>query len=139
VTLIETRGEGGYAICPPSNGYEPIQGELTQLPRITKEERDFLIRTARLFHAISNDADTPLLHSDKTTGAETDRLRPGDDFNQRGWWVWGGFGGDADGFGGDLGKSIKQSSKQAIKQAIKQTRLSSPCFTGKKAWEQKAL
>ena len=49
LTLIETRGEGGYAVAPPTPGYELIQGSLTNLPTISADERSYLIATARQF------------------------------------------------------------------------------------------
>ena len=45
--MIETRGEGGYFLCAPSPGYELKRGDISQLPVISKEDRDYLIETAR--------------------------------------------------------------------------------------------
>lgn len=45
--LIETRGEGGYFLCAPSPGYELKRGDISRLPVISKEDRDYLIETAR--------------------------------------------------------------------------------------------
>lgn len=42
-TLIETRGEGGYALCPPSPGYEMVSGELLNVADISPAERQLLI------------------------------------------------------------------------------------------------
>jgi hypothetical protein len=89
-TLIETRGEGGYALAPGSpptchetgRTYNHIAGpRLTDLADITAQEREILIAAARSF--------------DLATAAKTKRpadasseghvnLRPGDDFDQRG-------------------------------------------------------
>ncbi len=49
---IETRGEGGYAVVPPSlhpsgNYYEIISGNLTNVPTITQDRADALIKAAR--------------------------------------------------------------------------------------------
>ncbi|MBV7328401.1 bifunctional DNA primase/polymerase [Chloroflexi bacterium TSY] len=49
---IETRGEGGYALLPPSlhpsgNYYEMIRGDFANIPLIEPTEADFLIQTAR--------------------------------------------------------------------------------------------
>lgn len=44
---IETRAEGGYAICAPTPDYVLIQGNWLSLPVITKEERDVLIGVAQ--------------------------------------------------------------------------------------------
>jgi len=54
-TMIETRGEGGYALIPPSPAwchpdhkeYVLWQGDLTAIPTITADERDILLNCAR--------------------------------------------------------------------------------------------
>ena len=40
--LIETRGEGGYVVAPPTPNYKSIQGSYSSIPDITTEERDTL-------------------------------------------------------------------------------------------------
>jgi hypothetical protein len=86
-TLVETRGEGGYALapgCPPDcheSGrlYEHACGPLiTNLSDITAEERELLIRCARYFDRQRREQDR--LPSN-TNGCD---LRPGDDFDRRG-------------------------------------------------------
>jgi hypothetical protein len=47
ITLIETRGEGGYFLACPSPGYLKIQGTLRELPEITPQERQTLINAAQ--------------------------------------------------------------------------------------------
>lgn len=88
VTIIEQRGERAYALCPPSPNYQMIQGDLLAIPTITKEERDFLIQTAKSFHVISPNDKQPAqdvgLSPTITTTQPSDELRPGDDYNQRG-------------------------------------------------------
>lgn len=49
-TLIETRGEGGYALVMPSPGYLVLQGSLTATPIITAAERELLFAAARAFN-----------------------------------------------------------------------------------------
>ena len=44
---IETKGEGGYFLCYPSNGYNLQQGKFSQLPTITAGERNILISAAK--------------------------------------------------------------------------------------------
>jgi hypothetical protein len=44
---IETRGEGGLAVCPPTPGYTVHQNR--EIPTITRAERDALIQIARQF------------------------------------------------------------------------------------------
>ena len=47
-TFIETRGEGGQALEPPSLNYSRLQGDLTQIPFIEDEIRDTFFRIARV-------------------------------------------------------------------------------------------
>lgn len=48
--LIETRGEGGYALVAPSPRYKLLQGDLHAIPTITLEEREVLFAAARACH-----------------------------------------------------------------------------------------
>lgn len=48
--LIETRGQGGYVVAPPSVGYKIIQGD--KIPVITPEQRDMLLELARTYNQI---------------------------------------------------------------------------------------
>jgi hypothetical protein len=41
--LLETRGNGGYALIAPSQGYKILQGSYTDLPVLTLEERDLIM------------------------------------------------------------------------------------------------
>lgn len=45
--LIETRGEGGYVVAPPTPNYKSIQGDYNSIPDITPEERDTLFSICR--------------------------------------------------------------------------------------------
>jgi hypothetical protein len=57
--MIETRGEGGYTVIPPSPAwchpdhklYELRQGDLAHIPTITEDERAILLNGARVLHA----------------------------------------------------------------------------------------
>jgi hypothetical protein len=81
-TLIETRGEGGYVLAPPSAGYEMQQGRLTALPLLEAPERTLLLDTARAFSR------QPVVTSPRPRSAPRSLLgagsRPGDDYNRRG-------------------------------------------------------
>lgn len=48
-TLIETRGDGGYIRCHPSEGYEIIYGSLDNIQLIEDWERNALITGAKMF------------------------------------------------------------------------------------------
>lgn len=73
--LIETRGEGGYVIAPPTEGYTNIQGK--NIPIVTIDERDILLSTARKFNKIIEEVKQPNLPNNN------DKLTVWDDFNQR--------------------------------------------------------
>ena len=47
--LIETRGEGGYVIAPPSPGYSIDQGSFTDIPLIAEAEREVILGIAKSF------------------------------------------------------------------------------------------
>lgn len=92
ITLIETRGEGGYAVAPGSPAschekclpYRHVAGpEIIQTPTITPEERKVLLAAARSFNLwIPSVVD----HVPTTPIPAGDRTRPGDDFNDRASW-----------------------------------------------------
>ena len=86
--LIESKGEGGYALCPPSKGYELIQGDLTQIPIFPIGVHELLVSIAKSFHtAIESKARvTSSPHESKTKATDAGGLKPGDDYNQRGDW-----------------------------------------------------
>lgn len=45
--ILETRGEGGYVVAPPTPKYKSIQGSYSSIPDITPEERDTLLSICR--------------------------------------------------------------------------------------------
>lgn len=87
LTLVETRGEGGYALAPGTPGACHSTGgtceyhsrpRLEDLPAISVEEREILIRCARSF-------DFCIEASSKEPRGPADRgLTPGDDYDLRG-------------------------------------------------------
>ena len=79
-TLIETRGEGGYAIVPPSEGYTAKKGELHQVRLVTPSQRGLLLSVARSFDEM------PAASTAQRTQQQTSTTRPGDDYNGRGDW-----------------------------------------------------
>lgn len=86
--LIETRGEGGYILVYPSEGYKFIQGNPLKVETITPEEREMLFECARVFHEAAPVVQAPAAPVQSTaytptpthTAAGSD-VRPGDDFN----------------------------------------------------------
>lgn len=91
--LFETRGQGGGAIEPPSNGkvhpsggrYTQVRGGFSTIVTISPDERHDLLNLARTFDQMPADPPRePRGRTVKTSGrtVKTD-LRPGDDFNAR--------------------------------------------------------
>jgi P4 family phage/plasmid primase-like protien len=81
--LIETRGEGGYGLCPPSAGYTLLQGDAVNLPIITKAERELLHTIAREFTEGAPRAEQPAGTSGSAARAQQEGERPGDTYNRR--------------------------------------------------------
>jgi hypothetical protein len=76
-TLVETKGEGGIILCAPSPGYVLQQGRFEELPVITANEREVLIRCAMSFNERLKMAPPPKI-------APSSNGRPGDDFCRHG-------------------------------------------------------
>jgi putative DNA primase/helicase len=90
--LIETRGEGGYVLAPPSHpschplgkAYVHADGPLlTEIPTISAEERTTLLETARSFNRAPKKVIGP---GEKGNPEKTGEEAPGDDFNARATW-----------------------------------------------------
>lgn len=75
--LFETRGEGGYVLIEPSDGYVVVQGSLKNVPNITAEERKCLMDAAKSFNAYTkqqsqrviqetSDSDSPFQQYNRT-------------------------------------------------------------------------
>ena len=78
--LIETRGEGGYVIAPPTPGYTYLQGGPGKIATVTPEEREGLLSIARSFNEIPEDKPR-----ERTTSTHSSSgLSPFEDYNQRG-------------------------------------------------------
>jgi len=74
--LIETRGEGGYVIAPPSDGYTIIQGQ--DIPIISLNDREVLLTCARSFNQVIEEVKMPVSNEAITYG-----LKPWEDYNNR--------------------------------------------------------
>jgi hypothetical protein len=77
--LLETRGEGGYIMCFPSNGYELVHGDYYSISEITPEERDVLHGIARQMNEVYEEAIAPKYKPEKRGG-----LSSFEDYNERG-------------------------------------------------------
>lgn len=69
--VIETRGEGGYFVSAPTNGYKWVRNSIDDIPTITPEERNRMIEVAKSFNTWYE------LHKEY----HEEQSRPGDVFN----------------------------------------------------------
>jgi hypothetical protein len=97
-TIIETRGEGGYALIHPSPGYDMIQGNFAAIQHITDEQRNIIIEIARSFNEFFEED-----HQHITTVYADEATKPGSAFNEKGdiqqtlkqaGWTFVGYSGD---------------------------------------------
>jgi len=80
-TYIETRGEGGYFLAYPSPGYRIKQNRFSQVPNISKQEREILIESAKALNKFMPE------HRGGVKAVKdrsSNELTPGDDFDDRG-------------------------------------------------------
>ena len=80
LVLIETRGEGGYVVAPPSPGYEWIHNDHSTIPTITPTDRDFILNVCKSFNEY---LDAPQL-KEREDVEKSFGLSPIDDYNIRG-------------------------------------------------------
>lgn len=71
--IFETRGEGGYFVAAPTEGYKVVKNDILVIPKITIEERSELISVARSFNKWTNIVKTEYEQTDK----------PGDYYNSQ--------------------------------------------------------
>lgn len=76
--LIETRGVGGYIVAYPTPGYEIQWGKMSDIPRITPDQRLSLIRAAKMFDELPTLARVPV---PQINGMASGEITPWDDFN----------------------------------------------------------
>lgn len=77
--LIETRGQGGYVVAPPSDGYKITRG--ASIPAITPDQRDILIELARSYNEVVEPPKREYIINNTTKEFFT---TPWDDYNSRG-------------------------------------------------------
>lgn len=80
MVLIETRGEGGYVVAPPTSGYVWENGNHTNIETLSIEERDELFDICRSFNEYLEEPARPEQNIIPTSNG----LSPVDDYNQRG-------------------------------------------------------
>lgn len=77
--LIETRGEAGYVIAPPTEGYEKITDN--DIPVITHAERELLFEICRSFNQVIVEQPKPFAAK---TSTDSFAVTPWEDYNNRG-------------------------------------------------------
>jgi putative DNA primase/helicase len=95
--LVETRGEAGYAIIPPSPAachplkrpYMLLRGDLAAIPTITPEERRLLLNATRAFNTYVKPERAIIAAPSHRLGPKLwqEGGRPGDDYNARAEWA----------------------------------------------------
>ncbi len=80
-TLIETRGESGYAVVSPTPGYVLKHGKIEEPPVITDEEREVMLAIARSLDELTVKVEGPSCRGGLSA---SDGNRPGDDYNRTG-------------------------------------------------------
>ncbi|WLD11900.1 AAA family ATPase [Planctellipticum variicoloris] len=84
--LIETRGEGGYALEFPTPGYTHHAGpNIEDALRITGDERRTLLAIARILDGFPEEQQAESIPAELNLQTGDD-LRPGDDYNARARW-----------------------------------------------------
>ena len=85
--IFETRGEGGFFIVAPSEGYTLVQGDFNDVQRITADERELLMRVAESFGSLPKTEPDVIIadraHASATSGF-IGGLSPLDDYDVRG-------------------------------------------------------
>lgn len=76
--IIETRGEGGYVVAPPTSGYEIDQEGINV---ITSDERDVLFEIMRSFNEIFEEQ---IIEAHQRPSTKEYGVSPFDDYNRRG-------------------------------------------------------
>jgi hypothetical protein len=81
--LLETRGEGGYVVAPPSPGYTYLQGDPSTIPTITPEQRKILFSLSQSFNELPEVVTTPKVATPEARYTSSG-LSPFEDYNTRG-------------------------------------------------------
>ena len=80
--LLETRGEGGYLVAAPTEGYKLTQGSYLTIPTITPEQRAVLWAISALFDQMPQVEPTP--QRPRQARPDGSEKKPMEDYNERG-------------------------------------------------------
>jgi len=82
-TTSEVRGQGSYALIPPSDGYSIISGDITNIPKIADEIHEEFLDILRTFNEITEE---PITRYESTNTNSFNGSRPGDIFSKNTSW-----------------------------------------------------
>ena len=77
---IETRGEGGYFVCYPSENYEMYYGDFNKIQHVTDEDAETILSTAASFNEIKIEKSQPSCGLPESSG---EAITPFNDYNKR--------------------------------------------------------
>ncbi len=81
--MIETRGEGGYFLISPSDGYALEAGDWSSIPTITEEDRSALLDLAKTFDERRPvEIEIPADHRPAASSTSAE-ITPGDDYDAK--------------------------------------------------------
>ncbi len=78
VAVIETRGEKGYVVCSPTKGYTLISGSFSDIPILTSEEREYILKECLKYNEVNEKEYEPV---GKKVVISNSEGRPGDEYN----------------------------------------------------------
>lgn len=82
VTVIETRGEGGYCVVYPTPSYERIQKNILNVQEITIDERDYLFNLCKMYNTIQDkETSSNFIKTNNKTTQNVDKI--GDLYNEK--------------------------------------------------------
>lgn len=79
IFFIETRGEGGYFLLYPSQGYSFVNGDIQKIPVLSADDRQYLIDLASSYNRI---VEEHRVHIPATNNADWS-VTPFDDYNNK--------------------------------------------------------
>jgi hypothetical protein len=80
--LIESRGEGGYVVAAPSQGYRFIQGKTDLIPTISKDDRECLLAICRSFDTLPQPLE--ITHHRQPEAVQFEGISTFDDYQNKG-------------------------------------------------------